>query len=108
MEKSPWLGRFYERIVCSIKNTLRKTVNLSSLDYEQLNTVVVKIENAINFCLLTYMNDKNLDEHLTPYHLIYGRNIATNKVLLLKMATDGKSLRLNCKKINIFLKHFVK
>ena len=54
------------------------------------------------------MNDKNLDKSLTPYHLIYGRNIATNKVLLLKMAADGESLRLNCKKINIVLKHFVK
>ena len=32
------------------------------------------------------MNDENLDESLTPYHLTYDRNIATNKVLLLKMA----------------------
>ena len=49
------------------------------------------------------MNDENTDESLTPYHLIYSRNIATNKVSLLKMATDGESLRLNCKKINIVL-----
>ena len=27
---------------------------------------------------------------------------------LLKMVTDGESLRLNCKKINIILKHFAK
>ena len=54
------------------------------------------------------MNDENSDESLTPYHLIYCRNIATNKVLLLKMAADGKLLRLNCKKINILLKHFAK
>ena len=49
------------------------------------------------------MNDENTDESLTPYHLMYGRNIATNKVSLLKMATDGESLCLNCKKINIVL-----
>ena len=49
------------------------------------------------------MNDENLDESLTPYHLIYGWNIATNKVSLVKMATDGESLSLNCKKINIIL-----
>ena len=64
--------------------------------------------NVINSRPLTYMNDENLDESLKPYHLIYGRNIATNKVSLLKMATDGESLRLNCKKINIVLKHFTK
>ena len=49
---------------------------------------------------LTYMNDENLDGSLTPYHLIYVRSIATNNVSLLKMATDGELLRLNCKKIN--------
>ena len=57
---------------------------------------------------LTYMNDENLDGSLTPYHLIYVRSIATNNVSLLKMAADGELLRLNCKKINVALKHFAK
>ena len=108
LEKSPWWDGFYERMVRSIKNTLKKVVGVSSLDYEQLNTVLVEIENVINSRPLSYMNDENLDENLTPYPLIYGRNIATNKLSLLKIATDGESLRLNCKKINIILKHFVK
>ena len=76
-------------MVRSVKNTLRKVVGVSPLDYGQLNTVLVEIENAINSYPLTYMNDENLDESLTLYHLIYSRNIATNKVSLLKMATDG-------------------
>ena len=108
LEKSPWWGGFNERMVRSIENTLKKVVGVSSLDYEQLNTVLVKIENVINSRPFTYINDENLDESLTPYHLIYGRNIGTNQVSLLKMATDGESLRLNCKKINIILKHFAK
>ena len=108
LEKSPWWDGFYERMIRSIKNTLKKVVGVSSLDYEQLNTVLVEIENVINSRPLSYMNDENLDENLTPYPLIYGRNIATNKLSLLKIATDGESLRLNCKKINIILKHFVK
>ena len=70
MEKSPWWGGFYERMVRSIKNTLNKVVGISSLDYEQLNTVLVEIENVINSGPLTYMNDENLDESLTSYHLI--------------------------------------
>ena len=108
LEKSPWRDGFYERMIRSIKNTLKKVVGVSSLDYEQLNTVLVEIENVINSRPLSYMNDENLDENLTPYPLIYGRNIATNKLSLLKIATDGESLRLNCKKINIVLKHFGK
>ena len=96
------LGKVY------MLETLKKVVGVSSLDYEQLNTVLVEIENVIKSRPLTYMNDENLDESLTPYHLNYGRNIATNKVSLLKMAIDGESLRLNCKKISIILKHFAK
>ena len=88
--------------------TLKKVVGVSSLDYEPLNTVLVEIKNVIKSRPITYMNDENLDEILTPYHLNYGRNIATNKVSLLKMAIDSESLRLNCKKINIILKHFEK
>ena len=70
LEKSPWWGGFYERMVRSIKNTLNKVVGISSLDYEQLNTVLVEIENVINSRPLTYMNDENLGESLTSYHLI--------------------------------------
>ena len=70
MGKSPWWGGFYERMVRSIKNTLKKVVGVSSLDYKQLNTVLVEIENVINSRPLTYMKDENLDESLTPYYLI--------------------------------------
>ena len=65
-------------MVRSIKNTLKEVVVISSLDYKQLNTVLVQIENVMNAHPLTYMNDENLDESLTPYNLIDGRNIATN------------------------------
>ena len=95
--------------MCTIKNTLKKLLGVSSLDYEQLNTERLdEIENVINICQLTYMNDENLDKSLTQHHLIHGRNNATNKVSLLKMATDGESLSLKCKKIIIVLKHFAK
>ena len=58
LEKSPWWGGFCERMVRSIKNTLKNDEN--------------------------YMNEENLDESLTPYHLIYVRNIATNRCRYLK------------------------
>ena len=52
------------------------------------------------------MNNQNLDENLTSYHLIYVRNILINKMSLLEMTTHGESLRLNCKKIKHFGKLF--
>ena len=100
-------GSFYERMVPTTNNTLKKVDGL--LDYERLNNVLIKIENIINSWLLTNVNNKNVNESLTLYNLIHGRNIAKNKVLLLKMGNHyGESLRLNCKKINIVLKHFAK
>ena len=95
-------------MVRSIENTLKKVASVCSLDYEQLNTVLVEIENVINTRPVTYMNDDNLDESLTPHHLICSSDIATNNVSLLKIATDGELLRLNCKKINTVLKNFAK
>ena len=83
LEKPPWWGGFYERMVRSIKNTLKRVVGVSSLDDEQLNTVLVEIANVIKSRRLTYMKDENLDESLTRYHSIYGSNIVSNKVTLL-------------------------
>ena len=44
LEKSSWLGGFYGSVVCTIKNTLKKVVGVISLDYEQLNTVLVELK----------------------------------------------------------------
>ena len=104
----PMVGRILWEDGTLNKNTLKKVVGVSSLDFEQLNNVLVEIENVKSSRPLTYMNDENLDESLTPYHLIYGRNIATNEMSLIKMATDSESLRLSCKKINLVLKTFCK
>ena len=53
LEKSLWWDGFYERMVPSIKNTLKKVVGVSSLDFEQLNNVLVEIENVLSSCPLT-------------------------------------------------------
>ena len=39
LEKSPWWGGIYEKVVRRIKNTPKKVAGVSSLVYEQLNTV---------------------------------------------------------------------
>lgn len=45
VEKAPWMGGFYERLVRDIKLSLKKTVRKSLLKYE---TVVVEIEGILN------------------------------------------------------------
>ena len=45
LEKSLWLVGFYEGMVRILKNALKKVVGRISLDRDQLNTVLIKIEN---------------------------------------------------------------
>jgi hypothetical protein len=80
VEKASWWGGFYERMVQSVKRTLRKVIGRSSLHYEELNTLLVETESIINARPLTYVEDDQdgLSYALTPSHLIYGRRIANS------------------------------
>ena len=68
----------------------------------------MEIENIINSHPLTSISEEHFEESVTPYHLIYGRNIAVNKVSFLSKDMDGNSIRLNYNKVNILLNHFSK
>ena len=46
VERAPWWGGFWERLVCSVKNCLKKHMGRSSLTFEDLQTVLVEIESA--------------------------------------------------------------
>ena len=47
-----WWGGFYERLVRSVKMSLKKILAKSMLSYEELETVLLKIESVINGCPL--------------------------------------------------------
>ena len=73
---SPWWGGFYERLVRSVKLSLKKVLGKSLLTYEELETVLCGIEGAINGRPLTYTSEDDLNETITPFHLMYGRDIS--------------------------------
>ena len=43
LEKSLWLGRFYERLIAILKSALRKIVGSTKLKFEELHTVLAQI-----------------------------------------------------------------
>ena len=47
----------------------------SFLSYKELETLLCDVEAVINSRPLVYVSEEDLNESLTPYHLIYGRNI---------------------------------
>ena len=57
VEKAPWWGGFWERMVGITKRCLKKTIGRSTLTFEDLLTVFVEIEGTINNRPLTYLYD---------------------------------------------------
>ena len=48
LEKSPWWGGFYERLIGVMKNLLMKAIGRARLTYDDILTILVEIESIIN------------------------------------------------------------
>ena len=75
LEKAPWWGGFFERLIGCAKRCLKKTIGKASLTYDELVTVVTEVEVVLNSSPLTYINADNLEELLTPSHLMFGYRV---------------------------------
>eukprot|EP00731_Ephydatia_muelleri_P004127 Em0002g303a len=75
LERAPWWGGIFERMVRSIKRCLKKIVGRTRLMYDELVTVVTEIEMILNSRPLSFVSSEDLDEPLTPSHLLTGRRL---------------------------------
>ena len=75
---APWHGGFFERLIKSTNTLLRKQLEKSRLNYEELQTVLCEVETIRNNRPLTYYYSDNTELCLTPDHLLFGRTI-TNR-----------------------------
>ena len=57
VQRAPWWGGFWERLIRLTKEALRRTLRRSLLTWEELSTVLCQIEAAINARPLTALND---------------------------------------------------
>ena len=76
LEKAPWWGGYYERMVQLVKS-LRKVLGKAQLSYEELETVLKEVEEVLNSRPLTYVYSDITEEPLTPSHLVTGRRLST-------------------------------
>ncbi|KRY08838.1 hypothetical protein T12_8353, partial [Trichinella patagoniensis] len=60
-KRAPWNGGYWERLVRSVKNTLRKILEKTTLDEEELTTVLCEIEAKINARPLTFVGRSFVD-----------------------------------------------
>ena len=77
LPRAPWWGGFYERMVRTMKSSLKKVLGKSRLTFEEMETAVAEVGMMINSRSLTYIQD-DVHEILTPSHLMLGRRLLTN------------------------------
>ena len=80
VEKVPWWGGYWERLVRSIKSPIKKVIGRSTVSYDEMCTLLTEVEAVINARPLTYVYDdeESVSYPLTPSDLIYGRRITMN------------------------------
>ena len=76
MKRSPWRGGWWERLLRSVKEPLRKGLGKALLSYQELATVLTRIKAVINSRPLTTVSDDVRDlTPITPAHLVTGRSL---------------------------------
>ena len=75
LEKAPWWGGFYERMVQLVKRCLLKVVGQARLSHDELFTILVEVEATLNSRPISYVSSEDVDEPLTPSHLLVGRRL---------------------------------
>lgn len=77
LEKAPWWGGFFERLVGSMKKCLKRVIGRARLSYEELSTVLCEVEAILNSRPLSFVSTEDLDEPLTPSHLMMGHRLTS-------------------------------
>ncbi len=75
LEKAPWWGGAFKRMIKSAKRCLRKSIGKTCLTFDELLTLVTEVEGVLNSRPLTYIYSDDVTEALTPSHLLVGYRI---------------------------------
>lgn len=91
LERAPWWGGFFERMVGCVKRCLRKVLGNARLTFDELFTVLVEVEGTLNSRPITYEYDETSEEVLTPSHLLFGRRVKTMPDMVVEDEEEGES-----------------
>ena len=114
LEKAPWWGGLFERLVKLVKRCLRKIVGQAKFSFDELNTALVEVEAIVNSRPLTYISSDDVEEPLTPSHLLVGRRLLSLPDDLCyivdkddeEFTVTEDTLRKRAKNLNNVLNHF--
>ena len=75
LEKAPWWGGVFEHMIKSMKGCLQKTIGRAKLTHDELLTALTEVEVIVNSRPLSYLSTEDIEEPLTPSHLLIGRRV---------------------------------
>lgn len=110
VEKAPWWGGYWERLIQSVKRCVKKTIGKSTLTYDELATILTEIESTLNNRPLTYLygDDEGTSYAVTPADLIYGHRIAsTSSNQQYEVVSTAKSLTKRAKYQCCIMNNFI-
>ena len=98
---------FYERLVKSVKLSLKNCLRNPRLNYDELSTTLVEVEAVLNSRPLTYVYDE-FEEPLTPSHRVIGRRILSmpSKNYSIDVPHTQQALSRRAKFLQRILDHF--
>ena len=107
VEAAPWWGGFIDRLVKSVKLSLKKCLRNARLNYDELSTTLVEVEAVLNSRPLTYVYDE-FEEPLTSSHLVIGRRILSmpSKNYSIDVPHTQQALSRRAKFLQSILDHF--
>ncbi|GBN70409.1 hypothetical protein AVEN_118910-1, partial [Araneus ventricosus] len=93
VERGAWWGGFYERLVKSVKECLRKVLGRALLSFEELSTILTEVEAVLNSRPLTYVyNDLREPLPLQPVQFLnFARSDSTLPINFKEIITAGSS-----------------
>ena len=96
----------------SLKRCLKKTIGQAKLSYDELVTVVTEAEMVLNCRPISYVSSEDLEEPLTPAHLIIGQRISALPEVNVHPGEDFEvsqsDLSRRARHLNMVLSHFWK
>ena len=88
LERAPWWGGVFKRMVQTTKRCLRKMIGSARLNYDELLTTITEAEMIVNSRPLSYISSNDLEEPLTPSHLLIGHRVLSLPDTLMSLNDD--------------------